>query len=118
MGYKEMALDAGYRGDEADAVAAQLEQEDRWAEEQYWHDRAIEEAEMLDMLKEELNRKFVGICQQTEVRPLKLVDHTDFIEIIHDTEEQRVLIQATREAFEKATANEIVEIINRSNNDE
>lgn len=118
MGYKEMALDAGYRGEEADAVAQQLEEADRLAEEQYWHDRAIVEAEMIEMIekeREEMNRKFIGIVQQSKVRPLELKDHGDFIEITHNG---RVLIQATHFDFNKATANDLVEIINRSNTDE
>jgi hypothetical protein len=116
MGYKEMALDAGYKGAEADALAIELELADRLEEERYWHDRAIEEAEMLDMLQEEMNRKFVGICQQSEIRPLKLIDRGEYIEIIHEMEgKERVLIGATHEGFEAVTANEFAEMINAVN---
>lgn len=78
----------------------------------------IEDGKMIDMLsnelKEDRERKWIGISQQSEVRPLIAVWHGDFVEIKHNEE---VLIQASYEAFDKATANEIVEIINRSNKD-
>ena len=101
-----------------DDITAEMELADRIADDWYWHDRAIEEAEALAMIqkeRDELTRKFVGIVQQSNVRPLELKDHGDFIEIIHNG---RVLIQATHFDFNRATANDLVEIINRSNVDE
>ena len=43
MGYKEMAMDAGYTGDEADAVAQQLEEEEQRAEEDHWLEMQLED---------------------------------------------------------------------------
>ena len=119
MGYKEMAMDAGYQGDEADSVAAEFEWIDRMEEERYYHEKAIEDEEMLEMLsnerKEERERKWIGISQQSKVRPLVAVWHGGFVEIKHNEE---VLIQASYEAFDKASANELIEIINRSNDND
>ncbi len=45
MGYKEMAMDGGYTGDEADAVAQQLEEHDRADyEQEQWLQHQFEQA--------------------------------------------------------------------------